>query len=158
MAEQYRDQERQDIARLKRRQLIELLLLAVVLIAAFLFWRPQGTNLIQVDFEDTSIVITAPDGSARSILYQDIASVELELVKDYGTYVSGHTEGSCAYGIWSNEQWGNYFLYANTELKRCMVITGTDGAVTVVNFSSETMTSSTVTAFQELLAEELTES
>jgi hypothetical protein len=157
MNEQSFEQEQDGMKQLRRRQLTELFLLAALLIAAFVFWRPQGTNLIQVDFADTSIVITAPDSSSRSIPYQDISGVELALVQDYGTCVSGSTEDGCAYGTWSNETWGEYYLYAKTDLKNCMVITEENGTVTVVNFSSESMTSSTVTAFQELLANEQAE-
>lgn len=136
---------------LKRHQWFNLILAAAVLVAAILFWRPSGQNLIQSAFGDTAMVLTAPDGSSIEVPYRDVASVELQTVSDYGTCVEGGTEGDTAYGTWQNDEWDEYLLYANTSLKYCMVVTLTDGSVLAVNFSSESLTASTAEAFQELI-------
>ncbi|MCC8100954.1 MAG: hypothetical protein LIP11_01380 [Clostridiales bacterium] len=132
---------------------LTLAMLAVLLVA-FLFWKPLGENTVQADFGDSSLSLASPDGSvSHEIFYLNVESVELAILTDYGTQLSGTSDGSCVFGLYHRDDYGDYWLFVNTNVTYCMLVTEKDGTVTAANFGNENVTKETVTAFEELVSE-----
>lgn len=143
-----------DRARQRRQKWLGVLALFAVLVLAFFFWKPLGGNTVSADFGEDSLLLSSPDGSvSHEIPYGDVLSVETLFIADFGNEISGTQDGSCVFGIWQNDTLGTYWLFANTNVNLCMLITTKDGTVTAVNLGTESVTKETASSFQELLEE-----
>ena len=125
----------------KKAQKFSLIFLAAVLILSFIpgvsFF--SGSNSAMISFEEDGISFQYPDDSSEYVAYDAITGIELLDKFSYGSCISGGTEKSCSYGLWENDELGEYHLCCNDKLTMAIKIT-TDSGIYVMNYESDDVT------------------
>ncbi len=131
---------------LNRRNIIfTLALIAVVIVWGLVSGNGSGDPF---DWGDTGVTVTCPDDTEFTMNYSDVVSLELVTVSDYGTCISGEETNRLRYGVWENDTWGQYELYATKSFDECIVMQSAD-SVLVINFEAAETTASFLDIIQE---------
>lgn len=105
------------------RSVIITVVFALILILYTLF-QPHG---MIVEFSETALSVTDPDGQVLSFNYSDIRSVEQMESPIYGTLTTGRQSSTCWYGRYHNMLWEDYTLCIHPNCPLCVVISTDDG-------------------------------
>ena len=129
--------------------IIVLALIAIVMIRSI---RGGGSD---VDFalSEDRLSISGPGEFTVSVEFSDVSSIAFRDSLDQGVCIDGGSEGSYTYGIWENEEFGQYALHVLTKVNAYIVLTEVDGDVIVFNIESD----KTTEAFSESLTKHLQE-
>ena len=108
---------------------------------AVILTRLGSVELQSSDFNwnDQALTVREPRGETWTLSYTDILSMELRTIAEYGSCVHGMDTDSTCYGIWCNEEFGDYRLYVQKDVPLCIVITAGEG-ISVLNLESEDVT------------------
>ena len=93
------------------------------------------TGNIEVHCEDTSFTIDATYWTDLEVDYSEIDSIEYRKDLDVGVRTSGFGSARLSMGIFQNNEFGSYTLYAYTGAKEFIVLTS--GTKTLVIGMSE---------------------
>lgn len=113
----------------------------------------RGGGTILLDFGEDSLSISGVEDFSCTVYYRDIDTVELFSSADLGTAVDGGKSGPHSYGVWRSDAWGDYTLCVTNKSDNYIIITETDGHVTVFNYQNSSDTELLFEAFQNHLAE-----
>lgn len=107
----------------------------------------DSANDVTVSFDVDNILIKS-DNYQISILYEQIAQVELTDMSDAGNSVSGKDTMVLRTGTWVNDAWGEHYICADLDCTNCILVTVDDGRKFV--FSSKN-NATTEEIYEELL-------
>lgn len=133
----------------KRRYLINFL---VFIIAILLFSAFKQTKGITVTVAEDSLRIAYPSQETILIEDSDIKAMDITDDLDLGRFIEGVNTKKYQYGIWENDQYGQYNLAVQSGTGRYIIV-GTDSAVYIFNFESKDATANLFTAYLEHLQE-----
>lgn len=122
--------------------------LAVILILARTM---KGEKSVGVTVEPDGLSFETDSGYASQLKWDEIQSLELKENISYGTLVDGVDSSKEKSGTWSSEEFGEYELFSNAKLQRCIVCRRESGQVIAFNFESEESTKSLYDAILEEL-------
>lgn len=120
--------------------------LAVILILARTM---KGEKSVGVTVEPDGLSFETDSGYASQLKWDEIQSLELKENISYGTLVDGVDSSKEKSGTWSSEEFGEYELFSNAKLQRCIVCRRESGQVIAFNFESEESTKSLYDAILE---------
>lgn len=124
--------------------------LAVILILARTM---KGEKIVGVTMESDGLSFETDSGYASQIKWDEIQSLELRENLSYGTLVEGVDGNKEKSGIWNSEEFGEYELFSNAKLQRCIICKRESGQVIAFNFESEESTKSLYDAILKELSE-----
>ena len=113
----------------------------------------SGGGAILLDFGEDHLTISGVEDFSCTVNYRDIDRIELLASADLGTAVDGGKSGPHSYGVWRSDAWGDYTLCVTNKSDNYIIITETDGHVTVFNYQNSSDTELLFEAFQNHLAE-----
>ena len=122
-------------------------LIAIVTIRSVTGDGPGTDFVLSAD----GLTISGPDNFSASIEFKDVVSIEFREEFDRGRCITGGNEGKITYGIWENDEFGEYSLYVLTKVDACMILEGSGGDIIVFNIENAKNTQ----AFTENLIEYL---
>ena len=134
----------------KHANLIAVIAIFVVVTLISVF---KGGEAILLDFGEDSLSISGVGDFSCTVNYRDIDTVELLDHADLGTIVDGTKSGLYSYGVWHSDSWGDYTLCVTNKVDSFIMITETDGHVTVFNYQNSSDTELLFEAFRQNLAE-----
>jgi hypothetical protein len=124
---------------------------ALLILGLIIFGVFPKSRRINVDVEDTFMIINAPDSSVGyRVEYADILSITRADVFEKGSCASGTSNKTYSFGSWRNYEFGDYSLYIKNNIQRYIIVKTTYGVV-VFNFESSDATDSFYTAIMELI-------
>lgn len=121
-------------------------LLAVILVY-LLMKKPEGFSVV---LNDEDMTLSYSSGESFQISYKDILSVAETQDLEFGNHVSGTETGNYKFGVWENDEFGEYNLCIYANVVRYIVVKTTRDTF-VFNFESVAATDSFYIAFLELL-------
>lgn len=127
-----------------------MIVFVVIIVGVTLFTLMGGKTGTYLDFGEEAVTVSVSDFE-REIAYADIAGLELTDLPDPGTMVTGGDKRTIRYGIWENDTWGSYTLFATPKISKGIVLTMNDGSVLVLNYQDEETTGSLHQLFTDLL-------
>jgi hypothetical protein len=135
----------QDVTQ-KTIRILGLCLLAGILI----YLLTKNTEGISVAVKDDHLALSHSLGASFDIIFKDILSVTETQALELGQNVSGTQAQDYRFGVWKNDEFGEYNLciYANVER---YIVVKTTTATFVFNLDSADATDSFYKAFLELL-------
>ena len=113
--------------------------LAIVLVlVAVVTVRSAAGGGPDVDFilDEESISLSGPGEFTVSVEFKELTSVEFRDSLDLGVCINGGSEGGYTYGIWENEEFGEYTLHVLTKVEAYMILTEADGDIVVLNLEN----------------------
>ena len=127
-----------------------VLLLAAVTIYSVL----NRATPVTYDFGEDRFTLTGDKNAPYSVTvrYEDVRSIEHVTDLDLGTPVDGGDTGTCQYGIWQNDTYGQYRLYAWSKVTEYIVL-HTEEGILVCNYEDAGATGGLYDGMVELLAQ-----
>ena len=132
-----------------RRILLTLLILAL----AIFFYGVFGRNTLLLSLGDETVTLSGPEESSFSVPFSSIASMELRESFSPGTAVDGGVKNHIRYGLWHNDEWGDYQLFSSEKIEPVIVLYTEEGDVLVYNYESDKTTRSHYETFTDYLAQ-----
>lgn len=129
-------------------------LLGVVVIAG-IFLGIFGKFSAKTDISsiDGGIALVDPSGSSREIIYSRVTELSLiSLPESYGTCLEGASEKGYRYGLWENEDWGQYTLCVKENAKKAIWVRQGD-EILVFNYEGDKPTESFYEALKKKCGE-----
>jgi hypothetical protein len=127
------------------------IILGICLLAAIMIYLVStDVESISVAVKNEYLTLSYSSGDSFEIKLKDITSVSEKEDLDLGKYVSGIETKKYKFGVWENDEFGEYSLciYSNVE-KYIVVETSTN--IFVFNIDSDDSTDSFYQAFMDLL-------
>ncbi len=147
------DENPESIVKQQHSYVIRDFIVMVVIVVGVAIWSSvSGNDDVGLQLGDNFVTIVCPDEDKTEFTmnFSDVTSMELVNVSDFGINISGGENRNVRYGVWENEKWGNYELYALTSFNECIVMHSAD-AVLVFNTESDEVTADLFTQIQEIL-------
>lgn len=113
----------------------------------------SGGGAILLDFGEDHLTISGVEDFSCTVNYRDIDTVELLASADLGTAAGGAKSGPHSYGVWRSDAWGDYTLCVTNKSDHYIIITETNGHVTVFNYQNSSDTELLFEAFRNHLEE-----
>lgn len=132
-----------------RRILLTLLILAL----AIFFYGVFGRNTLLLSLGDEAVTLSGPENSSFSVPFSSIASMELRESFSPGAAVDGGVKNHIRYGLWHNDEWGDYQLFTSEKIEPVIVLYTEEGDVLVYNYESDKTTRSHYETFTDYLAQ-----
>lgn len=132
-----------------RRILLTLLILAL----AIYFYGVFGRNTLLLSLGDETVTLSGPENSSFSVPFSSIASMELRESFSPGAAVDGGVKNHIRYGLWHNDEWGDYQLFSSEKIEPVIVLYTEEGDVLVYNYESDKTTRSHYETFTDYLAQ-----
>ena len=132
-----------------RRILLTLLILAL----AIFFYGVFGRNTLLLSLGDETVTLSGPENSSFSVPFSSIASMELRESFSPGAAVDGGVKNRIRYGLWHNDEWGDYQLFSSEKIEPVIVLYTEEGDVLVYNYESDKTTRSHFETFTDYLAQ-----
>ena len=133
-----------------RRILLTLLVLAL----AIFFYGVFGRNTLLLSLGDETVTLSGPENSSFSVPFSSIASMELRESFSPGAAVDGGVKNHIRYGLWHNDEWGDYQLFSSEKIEPVIVLYTEEGDVLVYNYESDKTTRSHYETFAVFLREQ----
>ena len=93
-----------------------------------------------ISWDDSQLTVQEPRGGETYTLpYSEIESMELASITDFGSWVRGMDTDHTRYGLWHNDEFGDYHLYVQKSIPISIIMKTADG-YTVLNLESEDVT------------------
>lgn len=121
---------------------------------AVFFYGAFGRNTLLLTLEGEAVTLTGPEGSSFSVPYSEIASMDLREGFEPGTAVDGGTKNRIRYGLWHNEELGDYQLFASSKIDVVILLRTAEGEAVVFNYESADTTRSFFDTYSAFLAEQ----
>jgi hypothetical protein len=128
-------------------RVLGICLLVGILIYLLLAKKTQG---ISVAVKDDHLSLSYYSGDSFDIVFKDILSVTENQALDPGQYVSGTQAKDFRFGVWKNDEFGEYNLCIYANVMRYIVVKTTT-TTSVFNLESIDATDSFYKAFLDLL-------
>ena len=130
----------------KTRLLFWFVLLAAIILFSLIYKPKKITLAVEENFLSCSYTSSEP----LKIHFSDILSINLQKDLEIGEYISGIQTKDHHFGVWKNDQFGEYKLCIEMDVHLFLVIFTPEDKY-VINFESEDSTESFYKAFMELL-------
>lgn len=120
----------------KKRNWTNLLFILAIIIVFSIYSMVHARQGVSYQLTGSAFALTGPEGFMAEINLNNVKSLEFRSEYTRGTCVTGNTNGGYSYGIWENEEFGEYQLCVLDKVPACVVITENNGTVTVFNFEN----------------------
>ena len=121
-----------------------------------IYLATRKTEGISIGVNDNNLSFAHSSGDSFEINYQDILSVEETPDLDPGIHISGIKTEKSKFGIWENNEFGEYTLSINNNVERYIVVK-TYERIFIFNLESLDATDNFYKSFTELLQEKQVE-
>ncbi|MCC8066204.1 MAG: hypothetical protein LIO94_03760 [Clostridiales bacterium] len=128
-----------------------ILFLLIVVFGYLIFFRNSLSESVYIEPGEDSILINSYTEDEITVSYADITRITLTDEVDFGTLVEGSDDRRVRSGVWENEEWGEYYLFALKKVESDYLILETEEKVIVFNYESAEVTQTFYTSFQEYL-------
>ena len=122
----------------------------IVIAAVLLFVRGRMKQNIYVEARTDTFYLRSYSGEEAEISYSDLTGVEYATSLDLGTLIHGTDDKKARSGVWENERFGEYRLFALPKVTEYMVLKTAD-SVTVFNYEGTETTRGLYDAFKTLI-------
>lgn len=140
-------------SRYNRRMLLGNLLVLLVVFVVVTFLLPNGRQRNLFTWEETQLRITFPDETSRSISYDSLDAIVLVETPNFGVCLSGEDGGNYRYGLWKNDELGEYTLCAYRSFTRVIQLT-TESETYWISYESEQTTEGLYRSIVQTLTQE----
>lgn len=137
----------------KRMFWINLAIVLVLVVIVTVRSIAGGGSNVDFTLDEESLSLSGPGEFRVSVEFKDLTSVEFRDSLDLGVCMSGGSENGYTYGIWENEEFGEYTLHVLTKVEAYMILREADGDIVVLNLEN----AQTTEAFSQNLVEHLRE-
>lgn len=120
----------------KKRNWTNLLFILVIIIGFSIYSMAHTGQRSSYQLAGCALTLNGPEGFTVEIDLNDVKSIESRSEYIPGTCVTGNTSDGYSYGIWENEEFGEYQLCVLDKVPACVVIIEDNGTVTVFNFEN----------------------
>ena len=134
----------------KKRNLIVLIVIFVG-VTIYIIARGGMRSPYSLSVANETISVTGDNEYSFSLPMQDIASIELTQIQDYGTCIEGSSDRSHICGVYENTAFGRYDLWIIKKIKSAIVVTDKTGHVCVLNYENERSTNELYKALNEMI-------
>ncbi|MCI2048833.1 MAG: hypothetical protein LKJ76_03830 [Lachnospiraceae bacterium] len=111
---------------------VKLLITLLIWIAIiFCISYVRGNNSVAISWNGSGMSAKDPSGQTYQINFGDTDSMKLISVSDYGNAAGGSQNPSYRWGLWKNDAYGIYHIYAASKTDCCIVFSTNDGYVVV---------------------------
>ncbi|MCD7745007.1 MAG: hypothetical protein LUI13_06985 [Lachnospiraceae bacterium] len=128
-----------------------ILIFLIIVLGYLIFFRNSLSESVYIEPGEDSILINSYTEDEITISYADITRMELCDEVDFGTLSEGTDDRRVRSGLWKNDAWGEYYLFALKKVKGDYILLETDETVVVFNYESAEVTQNFYSAFQEYL-------
>ncbi|MCD8014866.1 MAG: hypothetical protein LUG99_17170 [Lachnospiraceae bacterium] len=128
-----------------------ILIFLIIVLGYLIFFRNSLSESVYIEPGEDSILINSYTDDEITVSYADLTRVELCDSVDFGTLSEGTDDRRVRSGLWVNDEWGEYYLFAVKKVKSDYILLETDETVVVFNYESAEVTQNVYTAFQEYL-------
>lgn len=129
---------------------LNMLCAIVIIVAATVFFLRNDTGGEALSWDDQALTLTLSEEMVYTIPYADIVRVELREDADLGVCLSGSDTEKSRYGVWKNDQVGEYVLYVGRSVSPVIQIS-TAGEDYWIALESEDATTEFYRAFADML-------
>jgi hypothetical protein len=127
------------------------IILGICLLAAIIIYMVStDTESISVAVNDDYLILSYSSGDSFEIKLIDITSVKEKRNLDLGKFVSGIETKKYNFGVWKNDEFGEYNLCIYSNVEKYIVVETTTN-IFVFNIESDDATDSFYQAFTDLL-------
>jgi hypothetical protein len=127
------------------------IILGICLLAAIIIYMVStDTESISVAVNDDYLILSYSSGDSFEIKLIDITSVKEKRNLDLGKFVSGIETKKYSFGVWKNDEFGEYNLCIYSNVEKYIVVETTTN-IFVFNIESDDATDSFYQAFTDLL-------
>lgn len=120
----------------KRMFWINLAIVLILVVIVTVRSIAGGGSKVDFTLDEESLSLSGPGEFTVSVEFKDLTSVEFRDRLDLGVCMSGGSENGYTYGIWENEEFGEYTLHVLTKVKAYMILTEADGGIVVLNLEN----------------------
>ena len=120
----------------KRTFWINLAIVLVLIVFATVRSFVAGGPDVDFTLAEDSLSFSGPGEFAVSVEFKDLASITFRENLELGDCVTGGNEKGYTYGIWKNEEFGEYTLHILSKVQAYIILTETDGSTVVVNIEN----------------------
>lgn len=129
------------------------LVFGILLFAAVIGMTMYETHhKVKVEFSDTAVDIHTSKYSMR-IPYDQVESAETVALPEAGQVIDGADDMAARTGLWRNETWGAYYIYADLNSPTCIAAHLKDGRIFVFSRRNEEETKNDYRQFLQRLPE-----
>ena len=126
----------------------QILFSIAIVLLVILFAIIENNNRIKVTFYESDFLVKADHYSIR-VSYSEIETVSFTDLAEAGEEIAdGSDDGLLRTGNWRNDIWGEYYICADSEISKCIVLKLTDGQTYVFSRKDDKTTEA---LYQELL-------
>ena len=130
---------------------IQIFILIVLMLApVFAIFQDAGASAFH--WQDDRLTLNYPDNRTAEMLYEDVTAIEYREVFDFGTPVTGGMESKCKFGLWNNEEFGDYQACCHVDIPDCIIFTAADTHY-VISFESPETTIALYESVRAMLLE-----
>lgn len=127
-----------------------ILISVIVIIAVLLFVRSRMKQNIYVEPRQDAFYLKSYTGEESLVSYDELTAVSYAEDLDLGAAAGGTDDRKAKSGIWKNDQFGEYHLYALPNVTSYVILTAEEGT-TVFNYESANTTKQIYDAFYDLM-------
>lgn len=130
-----------------------LFTLLIIALGVF-FYGVFGRNTLLLSLDNDTVTLSGPESSSFSVPFSSISSMELREDFDPGAAVEGGVKNHIRYGLWRNEELGEYRLFASDKIGSVILLRTAEGEILVYNYESEQTTRSHFESFLDFLRQQ----
>lgn len=147
----FSDSVEKELRQSKKSQLISLGIL-LLLIIGMTIWKTSSRDIMKIQWTETTLSVTDPANAVYTFNLEDLKRLSLREGWDFGTCREGGETGSYKYGIWENEEFGEYRLYAARECSS-VILLESDAEKIALSYESDQITRELYDALIPMLEE-----
>ena len=132
------DSTQKELNRSRKVQLISFAVL-IILILGYTLWQGAGPGPMKIQWTETTFTITTPDDQTYSVPLDKLKKISFRSQWDPGKCIDGGEDNYNRYGIWNNDEFGDYRLYA-AKGSSSVILMKTDMETIVFSYESDRTT------------------
>lgn len=141
------DTYRQDVQNARAKKYRNMFITLLILFFFSLYHLMSGSDNVDFQWSSTQLTVKMPDDNTFVLNFSEVDSIDLTEFNHYGTCISGGQSRQHAYGVWTNDIFGEYFLCVSTIPSNCIIL-HTSNSTYIINYESD---ETTLQLYQSLL-------
>lgn len=132
------DTVEEEFKRSKRSQIISIVFLIVIVVGVTI-WRGRGVSTLKMQWTESMLTVTDPSGAAFTLDLNELQRISLREEWEYGICREGGEDRFYRYGVWENEEFGKYRLYASQSCVSVILLEASSGII-AISYESDSIT------------------
>ena len=120
----------------KRNFRINMAIVLVLIVIVTVRSLVSGGSGVDFTLTEDSLSFSGPGEFEVSVEFKNLASVAFRENLELGDCITGGSEKGYTYGVWKNEEFGEYALHVLTKVQAYVILTEADGSTVVANFEN----------------------